>query len=164
MWLSFLVVDRLPTVYLCRVLALVLPCWVGVGCQFPALLATLLVVLFFLSIPSVVLMRTAFFPSSRSSVLYRLPVWDIIPSTTLQKSISFEENCTRPQPSSTSNGRLKRKYRNDRRHRMFTWKPKLGKNHRSPSTLNFPLNDESYNQGVGGNNLALYLFANKRLQ
>ena len=43
-------------------------------------------------------------------------------------------------------------------------KPKRGKNHGSPQTPNCPLCDESYNDGVGGNDLALYLFANGRLQ
>ena len=47
---------------------------------------------------------------------------------------------------------------------MFTWKPKLGKNHGSPHTPNCPLCDESYNEGVGGNDLTLYLFANRLLQ
>ena len=42
--------------------------------------------------------------------------------------------------------KIKRKYKKfrlhlhkDRRHWMFTWKPKLGKNHGSPQTLNYPL-------------------------
>ena len=78
-------------------------------------------------------------------------------------------NSARPQPR--SNDKWK-KYRQEyvlytytkRRHQMLTWKPKLGKNHGSPQTLNSPLWDGSYNEGVGGNALVLYLFANMQLQ
>ena len=42
--------------------------------------------------------------------------------------------------------------------------PKLGKNHGSPQTSKCPLCDESYNEGVGGSVLTVYLFPNWRLQ
>ena len=64
--------------------------------------------------------------------------------------------------------KIKRKYRKfrlhlhkDRRHWMFTWKPKLGKK----TTGCVPLCErKKYKVSLKGNDLELYVFANRRLQ
>ena len=52
-----------------------------------------------------------------------------------------------------------------RRHKILTWKTQTReKNHGNSQTPNCPLKDRRYNQRLGGNNLKLYVFTNRRLQ